>query len=104
MEDSHEFRFEIESFNPTKTANELVVELTSLGSEIEDYVKARDVAYQHGSIVADRDQSFPVDPATAYLIVTFVGGGIAGGFLNKLGEDIYDFLKSKIRGGSIKKH
>ena len=103
MAETRVFRFEIESFDPRKTADDLATELAALSSEIEGYVKARVAAVEPGSIVAKRDQSFPVDPATACLIVTFVGAGIAGGFLDKLGEDIYEFLKSKIRGGSIKK-
>jgi hypothetical protein len=93
-----DIRLRVESLNPTISAEETVEQLKLLAPELSAFLSSR---HPGVSVEAEREKSIPIDPATAYLVLTFIGKGIAAGVLSKLGQDAYTFLKSKIRNASI---
>lgn len=96
-----EFRFRVKSLHPAKDSQKLALELAKSGRELEQHLKVLRPEYANISIDGGLEAAVPFDPATAYLILKIVGGSIASGFLTRLGEDIYEFLKDRIRDGRV---
>jgi hypothetical protein len=86
--------------DPRKSADQLASELAALSPELQDLI-ATDPAYEAVRVTLNREQAFPIDPATAHVIVTLAAKGIVSGVLSKIGQDIYEFLKKRIRGGKV---
>jgi hypothetical protein len=97
-ESTAELRFRVISLDSEVSPAELVSNLTG---KIPDLTKELAEKYGEVQVEAEREKSIPIDPVTAYLVLKFAGAAIAGGFLKKLGEDAYTYLKNVIRNGSV---
>lgn len=104
MMGSLELRFRVKSLHPKMAPQALVKELVAQRSELERHLRGLRPEYANLVLDESLETAVPLEPATAHLLVTLAGlagGAVASGFLARLGEDIYDFLKSRIRDGRV---
>jgi hypothetical protein len=101
MQNSSEVRFQITSTNPKVSAAELVSVLAKQVPDLQAELRLRK-EFGDVSVEADRQKSVPIDPVTAWLILKFIGGAVAGGFLGAMGKQAFEFLKEHIQNGTVK--
>jgi hypothetical protein len=102
-----ELRFRVISAHPTVNSGQLVCQLAADVPALAEHLREKWPMLPDLSVEADREKSVPIDPDTAFLVLTFLGAAFASGFLEKFGEkfgeDAYTFLKNRITNGSIER-
>jgi len=98
-----ELRFRVISAHPTVNSGQLVCQLAADVPALAEHLREKWPMLPDLSVEADREKSVPIDPDTAFLVLTFAGAAFAGGFLEKAGEEAYTFLKNRITNGSIER-
>jgi hypothetical protein len=93
------FTFRLTSFQPNKHADSFVAAAVASTADIEAHLKAK--GYEGVSITVNREQGVPVDLATAQIFVTAAAGAVAAGFLGKVGEEIYEYLRKRLKGAKV---
>lgn len=101
MSDEASFRLRIVSSNPNVTAADLVSQLLASIPELESEIHHLSPDYAAITISAKAEKDFPLEPATAYIILKVAAVAVGTGFFKKLGEDIYGVLKKKFKNGRI---
>lgn len=96
-----DLRFRVVSTNPRVSSGALVSSVADeLLDDLTEHLRATS-KMPDLTIELDRQKSVPIDPVSAYLVLKLAAGLIAAGALQKMGEDAYEFLKSRIRNGAI---
>lgn len=96
-----ELRFRVTTLNPAVTPEEMVSALVSHIPDLSAHLKNIGALEQNVSLNGSREQSIPIDPNTAYLVLKFVGISILSGALNEIGKEIVVFFKARIKNGRI---
>lgn len=94
-----ECRFRVVSSHPRVSSEQLVATLVKSMPALTRRLRRQ---WPEVTVKADREQSVPVDPLTAYLVIKFVGTTAAGALLGSMVKDSYEYLKDCIKNGTLR--
>lgn len=96
-----EIRFRVVSTHPRVSSAQLVSQLSTCAAGLTRHLRKQGPPFGQLSVEAEREKSVPIDPVTGYLVLKFIGAGLAGAAVKKAFDEAYDYLKSRIKNGTI---